>query len=60
VDNSCVGCGVCGEVAHAAALCPSFYRLTLVRNANAIERWWNRLRGRVVTWLRGHGPEAAS
>ena len=26
VDNTCVGCGLCGEVAHAAVLCPSFYR----------------------------------
>ncbi|MEI9964679.1 MAG: hypothetical protein WDM92_08165 [Caulobacteraceae bacterium] len=24
VDNSCVGCGLCGEVSHAAVLCPSF------------------------------------
>ncbi|HEU5323304.1 MAG TPA: thiamine pyrophosphate-dependent enzyme, partial [Methylomirabilota bacterium] len=23
VDDTCVGCGVCGEVAHAAVLCPS-------------------------------------
>ncbi|MGE8642809.1 MAG: thiamine pyrophosphate-dependent enzyme, partial [Achromobacter sp.] len=26
VESSCVGCGNCGEVAHAAVLCPSFYR----------------------------------
>ncbi|MFM7336259.1 MAG: thiamine pyrophosphate-dependent enzyme, partial [Tabrizicola sp.] len=26
IDNSCVGCGNCGEVAEAAVLCPSFYR----------------------------------
>lgn len=58
VDNSCVGCGVCGEVAHAAALCPSFYRLTLVRNPGPVERWWHRTRQRVVSWLRGSGPEA--
>jgi indolepyruvate ferredoxin oxidoreductase alpha subunit len=25
VIESCVGCGLCGEVAHAAVLCPSFY-----------------------------------
>ena len=25
VDQTCVGCGLCGEVAHAAVLCPSFY-----------------------------------
>ena len=24
VNNDCVGCGLCGEVAHAAQLCPSF------------------------------------
>ena len=27
--NSCVGCGLCGEVAHAAVLCPSFYRASI-------------------------------
>jgi indolepyruvate ferredoxin oxidoreductase alpha subunit len=43
VDNSCVGCGVCGEVAHAAVLCPSFYRAELVYNATR----WDRLLGRV-------------
>ena len=26
VLDSCVGCGLCGEVAHAAVLCPSFYK----------------------------------
>ena len=26
VNNGCVGCGLCGEVAHAASLCPSFYK----------------------------------
>ncbi|MCC2636222.1 MAG: thiamine pyrophosphate enzyme-like TPP-binding protein, partial [Ramlibacter sp.] len=26
VLDSCVGCGLCGEVADAAVLCPSFYR----------------------------------
>lgn len=32
VENSCVGCGHCGEVAHAAVLCPSFYRSRIVYN----------------------------
>lgn len=36
VDNSCVGCGLCGEVAHAAVLCPSFYRAEIVQNPT---RW---------------------
>jgi indolepyruvate ferredoxin oxidoreductase, alpha subunit len=39
VDNSCVGCGVCGEVAHAAVLCPSFYRAELIYNPSR----WDRL-----------------
>jgi indolepyruvate ferredoxin oxidoreductase alpha subunit len=38
VIESCVGCGLCGEVAHAAVLCPSFYRAEIVRNAT----WWDR------------------
>ena len=40
VIESCVGCGLCGEVAHAAVLCPSFYRVELIRNPTR----WDRLR----------------
>jgi indolepyruvate ferredoxin oxidoreductase alpha subunit len=43
VDNSCVGCGVCGEVAHAAVLCPSFYRADVITNP----RPWDRLKFRI-------------
>jgi len=43
VVNSCVGCGLCGEVAHAAVLCPSFYRATIIDNPT----WFDRLRQRV-------------
>ncbi len=32
VDSNCVGCGLCGEAAHAAVLCPSFYRVEVIRN----------------------------
>jgi indolepyruvate ferredoxin oxidoreductase alpha subunit len=39
VNNGCVGCGLCGEAAHAAALCPSFYRTEVIQNPN----WWDRL-----------------
>src|SRR5258705_7943740 len=38
VIDSCVGCVLCGEVAHAAVLCPSFYRAEVIRNPN----WWHR------------------
>jgi indolepyruvate ferredoxin oxidoreductase, alpha subunit len=48
VDNSCVGCGVCGEVAHAAVLCPSFYRAELVYNPTAWDRFLAKLRGAVI------------
>ncbi|MCW5698997.1 MAG: indolepyruvate ferredoxin oxidoreductase subunit alpha, partial [Rhodospirillales bacterium] len=30
VDADCVACGLCGEVAQAAKLCPSFYRATAI------------------------------
>ncbi len=51
VDNSCVGCGLCGEVAHAAVLCPSFFRAEIVQNPNAWDRFMNRLRRTVIVWL---------
>jgi indolepyruvate ferredoxin oxidoreductase alpha subunit len=51
VDNSCVGCGVCGEVAHAAVLCPSFYRADIIDNPNLLDRAMNRIRTRIISWL---------
>ena len=39
IDTTCVGCGVCGEIAHAAQLCPSFHKVTVVRNASRFERF---------------------
>jgi indolepyruvate ferredoxin oxidoreductase alpha subunit len=50
VIEGCVGCGLCGENAHAATLCPSFYRAEIVQNprwperlADALRRPWLRL-----------------
>ena len=51
VNHSCVGCGLCGEVAHAAILCPSFYRAEIVQNPNAWDRFIARLRSGVIGWL---------
>jgi len=51
VINSCVGCGLCGEVAHAAVLCPSFYRATIIANPTPWDRLKARLRGAVIGWL---------
>jgi indolepyruvate ferredoxin oxidoreductase alpha subunit len=43
VLDGCVGCGLCGENAHAATLCPSFYRAEVIENPN----WRDRLAARV-------------
>jgi indolepyruvate ferredoxin oxidoreductase alpha subunit len=51
VDNSCVGCGVCGEVAHAAVLCPSFYRADVITNPSAWDRVKFRFRSAVIEFL---------
>jgi indolepyruvate ferredoxin oxidoreductase alpha subunit len=51
VDNSCVGCGVCGEVAQAAVLCPSFYRADVVTNPRRWDRLKFRIRSRVIEFL---------
>jgi len=53
VDNNCVGCGLCGEVADAAALCPSFYRAEIVQNPNAWDRWLDGTRRSVIGFLQG-------
>jgi indolepyruvate ferredoxin oxidoreductase alpha subunit len=51
IDNSCVGCGNCGEVADAAVLCPSFYRADIVYNPGPVERWLDGVRARVISAL---------
>ena len=51
VINSCVGCGLCGEVAHAAVLCPSFYRASIIANPTQWDRLKHKLRGAVIGWL---------
>ena len=51
VLDSCVGCGVCGEVSHAAVLCPSFYKAQIVSNPTRWDRLREGLRQRVIGWL---------
>lgn len=48
VNNDCVGCGLCGEVSHAAVLCPSFFKADIVRNPGRLDRWRQGLRDRVI------------
>ena len=49
VDDSCVGCGLCGEVAHAAVLCPSFYRAEIINNPSG----WDRFKVKIRQWVIG-------
>jgi indolepyruvate ferredoxin oxidoreductase alpha subunit len=53
VDQTCVGCGLCGEVAHAAVLCPSFYEARVVHNPSWREGMLQALRRRVIGVLQG-------
>ena len=51
VNNGCVGCGLCGEVAHAAVLCPSFFRAEIVQNPSGWDRFIARVRTTVIGWM---------
>ena len=51
VIDGCVGCGLCGENAHAATLCPSFYRAEIIRNPRLHERVIDAVRGSLIRWL---------
>lgn len=51
VDNSCVGCGVCGSNAHAAVLCPSFSRVDVIHNPSAFDKLMWKFRQTVIGWL---------
>ena len=52
VVQSCVGCGLCGEVSHAAVLCPSFYRASIIANPT----WWDRMKARLRAAVTGAVP----
>ncbi len=43
VTDGCVGCGLCGEVADAAVLCPSFHRIDVITHPSAWDRFWARM-----------------
>ena len=51
VINSCVGCGHCGEVSHAAVLCPSFYKASVINNPDNKDTFKQRWRQRVIGFL---------
>tara|TARA_R110002124_G_scaffold270552_1_gene439076 strand:+ start:5033 stop:7177 length:2145 start_codon:yes stop_codon:yes gene_type:complete len=51
IDQTCVGCGNCGEVADAAVLCPSFFQAEIVSNPNKTERRRAARAHKVISWL---------
>ncbi|PWB59049.1 MAG: indolepyruvate ferredoxin oxidoreductase [Bradyrhizobiaceae bacterium] len=59
VISSCVGCGLCGEVSHAAVLCPSFYRARIIENPTAWDRFKATFRAAVIGWLQPREPREA-
>jgi len=38
-------------VAHAAVLCPSFFRAEIVQNPGLLDRLLDRVRLRIIGWL---------
>ena len=55
VTPDCVGCGLCGENAHAATLCPSFYKVDVIQNPTLLDRLLDKLRCAVLQMLGGKG-----
>ena len=51
VQESCVGCGLCGEVAHAAKLCPSFFRAEVISNPTGFDAFKARIRSAIIGFL---------
>lgn len=51
VNQDCVACGLCGEMAHAAVLCPSFYRANRIYNPGKFETMLHRVRRSVISSL---------
>lgn len=60
VDNSCVGCGLCGEISHAAILCPSFYKATLLYNETLVDKWRQKLRDIIIMPLQRRAEKRLS
>lgn len=51
IDQTCVGCGLCGEIAHAAALCPSFYKVDIIHNPNFFDRLKSGINSKLIDLL---------
>ena len=51
ITDGCVGCGLCGENAIEATLCPSFYKAKIINNPNIRERSMAWVRNKVIGLL---------
>ena len=51
VSGDCNGCGLCGEIAHAAILCPSYFRATIIHNPSIRDRLGAWLRSRIISYF---------
>jgi indolepyruvate ferredoxin oxidoreductase, alpha subunit len=60
IINSCVGCGLCGEVSHAAVLCPSFYKASIINNPTRWDHLKARVRGTVIGFMQRRLPKPAA
>ncbi len=58
IDDSCVGCGNCGDVSEAAVLCPSFYRADIISNPNWLDRTLATLRSVAIGFLQNRRAAA--
>ncbi|HJU31744.1 MAG TPA: indolepyruvate ferredoxin oxidoreductase subunit alpha [Hyphomicrobiaceae bacterium] len=60
VNNDCVGCGLCGEVAHAAQLCPSFAQVDIIQNPRTWDRVARALSSTLMRLLGGGSRRVAA
>ncbi len=51
VDDNCAACNLCGENAHAAQLCPSFYKARGIVNPSALQRWMTGVNAKMLKWI---------
>ena len=58
IDQTCVGCGNCGEVADAAVLCPSFYKAQVIHNPSRFDKFISGLRNRYISWLQNRSTSS--
>lgn len=51
IDNDCVACGNCGEVAEEAILCPSFYKAQVIKNPNFLDKFFHNFSNPIKNYL---------